>query len=99
VKKVLIACTAFAALGLALAASRNDANVTTRIDNAIHDLEKVSSPIPHEVLHAKALEILRGRTVAQDDSPMARDLGADDLTRIENCVAFSKTAMDKTTCK
>jgi hypothetical protein len=100
VKKVLIACTAFAALGLALAASRNDGvSVTTRIDNAIHDLEKVATPIPHEALHAKALEILRGRTVAQDDSQMARDLGADDLARIENCVAFSKTAMDKTTCK
>ena len=78
-KKILITCAAFAALGLALAASRNGAadSVTERIDHAIHALEQVHAPIPHEALHAKALEILRGRTVAKDDSAHL----------IEDCVA------------
>jgi len=92
-KRVLITCTAFAALGLALAASSNGItadSVTVRIDNALHDLEKVHAPIPHEALHAKALEILRGRTVAADEvNPL----------NVDPCVAFTKTTMEKTTCK
>jgi hypothetical protein len=84
-KRVLLTCTALACLGLALAASRNSYTVTERIDNAFTDLSKTQAPIPHATLHAKALAILRDRTVAKDDSPensqLARDLGADDLDR------------------
>ena len=91
-KRILITCTALAALGLALAASQNGVaeTLTTRIDNAIHDLEKVHAPIPHAALHNRALEILRSRplTVAKDDEP-----------NIDPCIAFTKTTMQKTTCK
>ena len=91
-KRILIACTAFAALGLALAASQKGVadSVTTRIDTAIHDLEKAHAPIPHAALHNRALEILRERplTVAKDDEP-----------NIDPCIAFTKTTMQKTTCK
>jgi hypothetical protein len=107
VKRILITCTAIAALGLALAASRNGVtadSVTVRIDNAIHDLEKVHAPIPHTALHAKALEILRGRVVASEDndlpnSQLARDLGAEELERLESCIAFKKTPLEYSTCK
>ena len=73
-KRVLLTCTALACLGLALAASRNGkatltskTTVTERIDNAFSDLSKSQAPIPHADLHAKALEILRERTVAKDE--------------------------------
>ena len=63
-KRILITTTALACLGLAFAASRNGAadSVTVRIDDALHDLERVHAPIPHAALHNKALEILRGRS-------------------------------------
>ena len=91
-KRVLLTCTALACLGLALAASRSGKTtltgkptVTERIDNAFSDLTKTHAPIPHAQLHARALELLRERTVAKDDSlensQLARDLGADDLDR------------------
>ena len=86
-KRVLQTCLALACLGLGLALStgHKSENLTTRIDDAIHDLEQVKPAIPHAALHARALEILRERTVAKDDSlensQLARDLGADDLDR------------------
>jgi len=49
---------------------------------------KPTGAIPHEALHAKALEILQGRTVA-----------ADEALPVDPCVAFTKTTMEKTTCK
>ena len=101
-KRVLLTCTALACLGLALAASRNGETTTvaTRIDNAFSDLSKVQAPIPHLKLHAKALELLNTRVVAADEesSKLARDLGADDLARIESCVTFSKTTLERTNC-
>ena len=108
-KRVLITCTALAALGLALAASQNGVadSVTTRIDNAIHDLEKVHAPIPHEALHAKALEILRGRTVAKEDSTEdcvavigeSRCQGdVDAYAKAEACVVFDKAPMHRVNC-
>ena len=68
--------------------------VTERIDNAFTDLSKtVQAPIPHAALHARALEILRERTVAKDDGP-----SFDELARVDNCVAFVKTTMEKVNC-
>ena len=86
-KRVLITCTAIAVLGLALAASRRQSiadSITVRIDNAFHDLARAGAPIPHEALHAKALEILRGRTVAEDD---------------ESCPVFNLTPESYNPCK
>ena len=95
-KRILITTTALAVLGLALAVSRNvetKDSLTVSINSAFHDLAKATAPIPHEALHAKALEILRGRTIAKDESPSFAD-----LERVENCVAFVKTTMEKVNC-
>jgi len=58
------------------------------------------SSIPHEKLHAKALEILRGNTVAKDEVQQG-EVNADDDTHAEAkaCLAFKKTSMEHTTCK
>lgn len=89
-KRVLIACTAFAALGLAFAASRNGDTLTTRIDTAIHDLEKAHAPIPHAALHARALDILHSMTltVAKDDEP-----------NLDPCIAFDKKPIAQGPCR
>ena len=86
-KRVLITCTAIAAVGLALAARGNGDTLTAHIDAAHSDLAKTQAPIPQQ-LHAHALEILRGRTVA-----------ADEETTLDPCIAFTKESMSKVTCK
>ena len=93
-KRILITTTALAALGLAFIASTNGETVTERIDNAVHDLEKAHAPIPHEALHARALEILRGRTVAADEVKA----DADAYAKAEACVAFEKAPMHRVNC-
>jgi hypothetical protein len=54
-------------LALGLGASGNTPTFNTRWSNSMTDIATTQTPIPHEKLHAKALEILRGRTVAADD--------------------------------
>ena len=71
-KRVLITCTAIAAVGLALAARGNGDTLTAHIDAAHSDLAKAQAPIPHQQLHAHALEILRSITQAADDEVVVR---------------------------
>lgn len=88
-KRILITTTALALLGMAFIASRHgEPTLTARIDDAVHDLEKAQAPIPHVVLHAKALEILQARTVAAGEEP-----------NLDPCIAFDKKPIAEGPCK
>jgi len=93
-KRVLITCTAIAAVGLALAARGNGDTLTAHIDAAHSDLAKTQAPIPQQ-LHAHALEILRSITQAADDKVMA---DATARAEAKACVAFEKAARDQVNC-
>ena len=94
-KRVLITCTAIAAVGLALAARGNGDTLTAHIDAAHSDLAKAQAPIPHHQLQAHALEILRSITQAADDKVMA---DATARAEAKACVAFEKAARDQVNC-
>ena len=75
-KKILFATTA--AVGLSALASAVGLFVTaqpetfsSRWQHATSELEQIHLKIPNEKLHAQALEILRTRTVADDDGSNA----------------------------
>ena len=70
-------------------------SATMRIDNALHDLEKMHAPIPHEALHAKALEILRGRTVAADDEAT---VNADAKARLKPALRTPASNSNRVSC-
>ena len=94
--RILAALAVAGLLAVGFAVSRNEPTLTERIDNANADLMTTQAPIPHVQLRARALEILRGMTVAKDD-----EVTADAAARAaaEACVAFEKSPMDQVTCK
>lgn len=63
-RRIFIACAILGLIGMAMLASRHG-TLTTRINNAHSDLLQAQAPIPQEALHARALQILRDRTVAE----------------------------------
>jgi len=65
--RTLAVLTAAGLLALGLGTSGNAPTFNIRWGHAMTDIATTQTPIPHEKLHAKALEILRGRTVAADD--------------------------------
>lgn len=88
-KKILLATTATVGLSaLALVTGlflvSKPETFDSRWQHAASELERVHPEIPNEKLHAKALEILRGRTVAEDE---------------ESCPIFNLTPEIYNVCK
>ena len=94
--RILAALSVASLLAFTVGSKADEPTLPERIDNANADLMTVQAPIPHVQLHARALEILRGMTVAKDD-----EVTADAAARAaaDACVAFEPSPMDRVTCK
>jgi hypothetical protein len=73
-RSLIAAALAAATIGAAAYAVPTPTDFNIRWTNAMRDLATVQSAIPQEKLHARALEILRGMTVARDDDAAADDI-------------------------
>ena len=63
--RTLAVITALGILAIAFGSSNGRQHFNTRWNAALNDIHNHEAPIPHTALHAKALEILRARTVAE----------------------------------
>ena len=95
--KIVIVAAVGSLLATALATSAEiEPNFDDRWTSANNDLMKAQPAIPYAQLHAKALEILRGRILASDEAVTA---DAEAKADAEVCVVFEKTTLEQTQCK
>ena len=80
--RTLAVLTALGILTIGLGSSTGRQHFNSRWNAALNDIHNHEAPIPHEKLHARALEILRDMTMA----------------RSEACASFNHSERGDVTC-